>query len=309
VSLHAIAVVASTTLDEFLDRSGGNETAERFQRIGIGMGAAGILLATGVIALVVLAHVERADRDLLFRVVVLGGLVAALGSVIELVGTADSLGLGWWDVVGDQSGTAPVMRLLGSALIVLGLVIQLVGDEAKPEATVGGSLVAFGGVIVGLLSFAFDGHTRSEGPRLVHALVDLVHVGAGGIWFGGVAALVVIAARGSLDGERHVVHRFASMAASALVAVTAAGIVMAVFILDGFDDLTGTTWGRLLIAKSVVVAVIAAIGTYHHFTIARPGPATHTGGRRVVIVTLATEAVLFIAVVAVTAVLVTTSPT
>jgi copper transport protein len=310
VSNGAAALFASTTLEEFLDRSDGNATAERLQRIGLGMGAVGILLATGVIALVLLAGLGRTDRDVLFRVVVLGGLVAAFGSVIEVVGIADALEVGWWDAFRDDSGAAPMMRLLGSLLVVFGLVDQLIGDEAAPEPTARGSipLFALGGVVVGLLSFAFDGHSNSEGPRVVHALVDQVHVAAAGIWFGGVVALVVLAARGSVASIAGVAQRFASLAAGALVAVTAAGIAMAVFILDDVDDVTGTTWGRLLIAKTVLVAVIAAIGTYHHVTIARPGSPPRDGGDRVVVTTLAVEAVLFVAVLAITAVLVTTSP-
>lgn len=303
-------MVASTTLEEFLDRSGGDDTAELVQRIGLGMGAVGILLATGVIALVLIASVSGADRSVLFRVVVLGGLVSTFGSLIEVAGIADALGLGWWDAFRDESGTAPMMRLIGSLLIVVGLLIELMPADAEREPSTVGSLPVFalGGVSVGLLSLAFDGHTKSEGPRVAHALVDLVHVAAGGIWFGGVVALVILVARGALVGDHGIAQRFASLAAGALVAVTAAGIAMAVFILDGLDELTGTTWGRLLITKTVGVAVIAAIGAYHHFTIGRPVQAGHTGGDRGVVATLAAEAILFVAVLAITVVLVTSSP-
>lgn len=306
--MNVSAVVASTTLEEFLDRSGGDQAAERLQQIGIGMSAAGILLATGVIALVIVARVGRADRDVLIRVVVLGGIVATFGSVIEVVGIADALEVGWWEAFSDESGTAPMMRLLGSLLIVFGLADQLIGDEADPGEGWSVPVFAVGGVSVGLLSFSFDGHTNSEGPRAVHALVDLVHVTAAGIWFGGVVALAVLATRAPLTGERRaIVVRFASMAAGALVLVAGAGIAMAAFILDGFDDLTVTTWGRLLITKTVLVAVVAAVGTHHHFSIARPASAAHAG--RAVTTTLVIEALLFVAVIGITAVLVTTSPT
>ena len=309
MTISASAMVASTTLEEFLDRSGADGVAVRLQRIGIGMSAAGILLATGVIALVVLARVGRADRDVLVRVVILGGLVAAFGSVIQVVGIADAIEVGWWDAFSDESGTGPMMRLLGSLLVVFGLADQLIGDEAEsgPVSLPAVPVFALGGVSVGLLSFAFDGHTNSEGPRAVHALVDLVHVTAAGIWFGGVIALAVLAVRAPLTGERRaIVVRFASIAAGALVLVAAAGIAMAAFILDGFGDLTGTTWGRLLIAKTVLVAMAGALGTFHHFSIARPAAAAHAG--RAVTTTLVIEAMLFIAVIGITAVLVTTSP-
>lgn len=305
-------MVASTTLEEFLERSGVDETAERIQRIGLAMGAAGLLLATGVIVLALTTPVDRTDRDSLVRVAVIGGLVATFGAVIEVLGIADSIEVGWWAAFRDESGAAPMMRLLGALLIVFGLVDQLSAHEADPRAMAVPSVPVFalGGIMVGLLSFAFDGHTNSEGPRVIHALVDLVHVTAGGVWFGGAVGLAVLAARGALTGERRVVvQRFASMAAGALVAVTAAGIAMAALILDGFDEVTGTTWGRLLIAKTVLVAVTALLGAFHHFTIARPTSTSETGDHdRAATATLIAEAVLFVVVIAITAVLVTTSP-
>ena len=76
-------------------------------------------------------RVGRADRDVLVRVVILGGIVAAFGSVIQVVGIADALEVGWWDAFSDESGTGPMMRLLGSLLVVFGLADQLIGDEAE----------------------------------------------------------------------------------------------------------------------------------------------------------------------------------
>ena len=288
----AAASVVATTLEEFLDRSGGDHSAERIQRIGLAMGAGGILLATGVIALVVLVPLDRGDRDVLVQAVVLGGIIASFGAIVEVFGIANLLELGWWDAFRDESGAAPMMRLLGALLIVLGVI----ASQRVP-------LFAIGGVAVGLLSFAFDGHTNSEGPRVVHALVDLAHVGAAGVWFGGVVALAILARRGSLVGDRAVLGlRFASLATAALVVVTLAGIVMAAFILDDIGDLWGTTWGRMLLLKTVLVAAVAALGGYHHLAI------TDHGGRRRIAGTLVAEAALFVTVIAVTAVLVTSSP-
>ena len=58
--------------------------------------------------------------------------------------------------------------------------------------------------------------------------------------------------------------RFSVVAAIALVIAGAAGTLLAVTILDSVSELWSTPWGRLLIAKVVVVAVAAGSGAYNH---------------------------------------------
>ena len=42
-------------------------------------------------------------------------------------------------------------------------------------------------------------------------------------------------------------------------------VVMAVMVLDSPGDVFDTTWGRVLMAKTAVVAIAAAMGAYNHF--------------------------------------------
>jgi len=46
-----------------------------------------------------------------------------------------------------------------------------------------------------------------------------------------------------------------------------AGLVMAWMVIDGPTDLWSTDWGRVLLAKIVVVAVAAGMGAYNHFSL------------------------------------------
>ena len=130
------------------------------------------------------------------------------------------------------------------------------------------SSVAFLGAAALLAAHLFDGHTVTKGPRLVTAVVDVVHVTGASVWAGGVAMLVVVLwrrhRRGRPSRAAQLALRFSVVATLAIVAVGAAGVVLAVIILDSPSELWGTEWGRLLIAKTVFVVAAAAAGAYNH---------------------------------------------
>lgn len=171
------------------------------------------------------------------------------------------------------------------------------------------------GVLLLVLSFLFDGHTVSEGPRWLHALVNPVHVAAAATWAGGVGMLAVVLVRRSRRSvpirSRQLALRFSIVATVALVAVAAAGTVLAVMILDSVSDLWSTPWGRLLVAKLVLVAAAAAAGSYNHRVLVpeldRVPDAPELNRRFQTVVTF--EAVVLLAVTVVTALLIGASTT
>lgn len=271
-------ILGSTPLEDFLaDAGSASEAAERLQRWGLTAGIAGVMLAVGGIAfLAAIASDRRDDERAVQRIVVVGGLLAAVGGAIEVAGVARLLGVGWDAAVVDELGHAPMMRLVGGALVGLGFIEALrrpgapsdgdgvnrrwVPDGASAVALVGGSFAA--------LSFGFDGHSVTEGPRIVHAAVNVVHVLAAGAWAGGLVALAVVAWRRRRDGlPPRVVHSFSSIATASLFAVTVAGVVMTLLVVDGFDDITGTAWGRRLLIKVALVGVTASIGANNRFRV------------------------------------------
>ncbi len=290
MNLAAVAsVVAGSPLDDFLNR---NDTApgsgELVRDIGGTMAMAGLLLAIGTV--VFLARVHRgslAEVRSLLLVAGFGGVLTLAGATAELAGIQAVFETGWTDVLSVDVSSAPMLRLLAGLLLVFGLgtttmpatpgAVDLGGGvdgDASVVRWVPGAESAFGivGLAVGAFSFAFDGHTVTEGPRGVHLVGNLVHVAAGGVWAGGVAALVAVAVlrhRGRSGSIAELVVRFSSVATVALAAVTIAGTLMAVLILDGVDDLTDTVWGRRLTIKVAAVGVAAAIGAYHHLVTVR----------------------------------------
>ena len=306
---------SSTPIDDFL--AGGDSVAggERLQRIGEVLGVVGSLVAIGGLAfLVVVFRGARVDARAVERLVLLGGALACLGGAVELAGIASIQDVSWADAMTAAGGAAAMMRFGGGLLVVLGLFDSAIlasgepatgSDPWRPDVT---AFFAMTGAAMAGLSFAFDGHTVSKGPRVIHALVDIVHVGAAGIWFGGLVALAVVAWRQRRSAQwMGALHRFSMLATAALVVVALAGATMALFVLDAPGDLTGTPWGRLLLIKTALVALAASIGGYNHWVIV-PASASVDGslGSRARLAITA-EAAVLVAVAVVTGLLTTAS--
>ena len=295
-------VPATVSLDEFLavDNSTPGETTATLGRLVTFLG-----VALGLGALAFLATALRGPRNEVRHVVTgvrILGAVIVVGALIEYVGVAriadESLASGW----STAPGFATTLRIVGGIALAVGIFGTMVrvgrsgADGPLPRArslsaavvddlesdTTGradaptlrwipsaGSWFAFVGVGLIISSFWFDGHTVSKGFRPLHAVVNSVHVAAGSVWVGGVVTMAAIAWSRSRTATptcvAELVVRFSRIATVALLAVVAAGGLMAVFVLDSFSELTGTPWGQTLLLKTAAVGIAALGGAYNHF--------------------------------------------
>ena len=286
----------ATALDDFLT-SDTTHDAIVAGRFGRAITFAGTIFGVG--ALAALVWVIRGRRDEILTQlswIRLAGIVVATGGLIELAAlqTAQDVGVG--QLVDSKAGLAAVLKLIGGVLVWLGLhsrAGRVIGpthslsaavsaDLAGPTSTRGdraagehrwspSSTAAIGlvGYALILASFWFDGHTVSKGPWALHSLLNLVHLGAAAVWGGGVFTMTTVVwlrrRRSEHAGLAAMVIRFSTLATVSLVAVIVAGATMAVLILDTPGDLFATTWGRILVAKTLAVAVAAGMGAYNHY--------------------------------------------
>jgi len=167
----------------------------------------------------------------------------------------------------------------------------------------------FAGLIA--LSYAFDGHTVTKGRHLITGLIALMHVSAGAVWLGGLVCLIMISrTRNATDAasDRFIesIVRFSVVAAIALAAVGAAGLMLTITILGSFSELWSTALGRLLIAKVMVVAVAVAAGAFNHFVLVPElrSESAHHDARESFVRTIRIEVTALVAAVLVTAALV-----
>ena len=190
--------------------------------------------------------------------------------------------------------------------------------RTMPAVSEGQRLALTAGSAVLLASFAFDGHTVTEGSRWLTVVVDAAHVGASATWAGGVFFLAAILWKRRGDETEHggpdgweLAVRFSVIAGGSLAVAGLAGIALTATILDSVTHLWTTPWGRSLVAKTVLVAVAAGIGAYNHFVVIPslgPGSGFEAAGpgrrpRRLVSI----EAAVLLLVLGATAVLVAAS--
>lgn len=189
-------------------------------------------------------------------------------------------------LIGTRMITSPVRGSEVDSVSVVGVQRELVsagtdqgalpdGPSAQAAASadrawqpIPGSSIALTGVALVLSAHVFAGHTVTEGFRLLTGLLDIVHVAAGAVWAGGLVMLIAVSWNRYQDDRdlrtEELAIRFSVVAATALAAVTIAGVVMAVIILDSVSELWSTPWGRLLVAKVLVAGAAISAGAYNH---------------------------------------------
>jgi putative copper resistance protein D len=128
---------------------------------------------------------------------------------------------------------------------------------------------------------SLTGHAADAGAVTLRVFADWVHVASSAIWIGGLFGLsaIVLRAAGSwpADVVGAVAGRFSRLAGVCLAFVLLTAIYNAWVQIPFVSALWTTTYGRVLIAKIVVVVIVIAIGALNRFTIL-PGLADSRGG-------------------------------
>src|SRR5690625_1292489 len=89
---------------------------------------------------------------------------------------------------------------------------------------------------------------------------DIVHIASAAVWFGGLVALIAIVSdrrrRDDPVGAGEAVSRFSALATVTVVALTVAGVIMGWMEAGGLSGLIDSTYGKVLIAKVLVVGSV-----------------------------------------------------
>lgn len=177
------------------------------------------------------------------------------------------------DALSAPFGIAVGLRVLG------GLVVLAAPRPDTPGAgRVRIPALGLVGAALVIVSYSFDGHTVTEGPRWLHAAANATHVYAAAVWSGGLAFLADLLRR-RRDGTDIVrpLMRFSQLASVSLVMAAIGGTIMAVLVMDRFADLWSTAWGRLLLAKIALVSAAVFLGARNRWV--HMPVATHVFGQ------------------------------
>jgi copper transport protein len=115
---------------------------------------------------------------------------------------------------------------------------------------------------------ALSGHATDAGSDWLTVVVDVTHIGAAAVWLGGLAQVLAVtphATRGlpAPDQSRvrqQLARRFSQIALVSVIVLAVSGVIRALWEVNSVSELWTTGYGRVLIAKTVLFAVLLLIG-------------------------------------------------
>jgi len=171
-----------------------------------------------------------------------------------LVGCAAALGLTAL-VIGDGSLRSAVATRPGvlSLIEVAGFAVAAVAVAVRPRVR---TLVPLGAVVI---AEALRAHPQAE-QAVAGPVLTFVHVTAAALWMGALVQVLrtTVAWRGERVAARSLLLAYARLAAWLFAAVVATGVIAALLLVP-LDDLATTAYGKVLLAKAGVVALVAAL--------------------------------------------------
>lgn len=239
------------------------ESADRGVGVLLGvarwLGYTGSALLVGVLLVVAWCWREGWGARGARRLLGAGAALLGVGAVLDIVlkGPYDAaLGLGavthgdlFREVLGTTYGHATVARLVLAGLGALGLAVL-----SRPSRL----LTSGYAVLVGL-SFALAGHAAAGSGRVLATLNDTAHVLAASTWLGGLVLLLAVVLPAGGGEMTPVVRRFSRLAAVLVLLLVATGIYQAARQIGSWGAFGATTYGRELLVKLGVIAVVVLL--------------------------------------------------
>lgn len=207
------------------------------------------------------AALAARERSLILDVGLLATMLAAASALLDTQSAAGSISPRAMDafLLADTSGLARVGLV---ALLALSLGAFLIAPLCA------GALAT-----LALGALALAGHADSASPRGLAVAIDWAHLLAGALWLGGIAWIAWLwlgPLRGAGPALRRAVMvtllpRFGRVALPAFLVVALTGVANTYIQLRHPSLLWDSSYGRVLLVKSALVAVIALVSYTHAF--------------------------------------------
>ena len=277
------------------------------------------LVAAGVAFFLAFIHDRAEDRWRIVPFVRIGSILAlfsAIGIVMSQAALLTGKGAGavtdstvFRDVLNQNLGWSLALLMIGLAAV------HLSTDIAKK--VVSQSLALSGGLAV-TVSFAVWGHATELSPTAISLAANAIHATAAALWLGGLVGLVMVLSLRAPETVRStagIIGRFSLVAFWSVIALTIAGLTLTITGSDAsLNSILTTTWGQLILAKIGLTLIVVLIAAWNRRKLV-PSLITPTEDTSELAVRWATllrtiraEAVLLVAVIALTAIVVNVPP-
>lgn len=186
-------------------------------------------------------------------------LLWLLACVVQVVLTASSL----FAVPAWEQSPGSVLDVMlqvdqGRSLLVQTLLVAAValGSRWALRAREAGAILVL--AVASLVPPVLTGHTASSGSHDLATVSLLLHVLPAVLWAGGVVALVWHLGAGG-EKQARAARRFSPLAAWSFALVALSGVVNAAVRLRSWDDLVGTSYGRVVLLKVLVLLAVGVL--------------------------------------------------
>ena len=239
------------------------------------------------------------------------GLTAS-ATLQMLIFTADITGKTLFGSLGSIGAT--IETIPGSMLVMKVLISCIIGFIAFRRQIAHASPSSAWWIPALLLQYfitlAYTGHSRSQRWPIIGIPADVIHTTAAGVWLGGLLVLLWIVVPRVSDGEAiQVLQRFGTAAKTAVIALVVTGLFQTLRLHDNPWSIFTTVHGQLLLVKLFLFAAMLRYADINRQSLDRlfAGEANIVRIKQQVIRTSLIETFCGLAVVAVTAVLVSSS--
>jgi copper transport protein len=123
---------------------------------------------------------------------------------------------------------------------------------------------AFAAALVLMPAPTLAGHALDRGRPFYEPLVDFLHLAAASLWLGGLVALGIALAQGGVE-RNVVVRRFSKVALVSVALLSVTGVIRALAELRTVGQVWSTGYGRVLIVKTVLLAVLVVVGWFNRY--------------------------------------------
>ena len=203
-------------------------------------------------------------------------LVAMAGSLIVVAVQVADAGVGLSAAFASSLGSSIIERIV--PLLFAGFGVAAVARRAGDRSGLG---VAGFGAVVALGVDVLLSHAAAGSGATVSLIVQVLHVFAVGLWLGGLAGLLVTLRHPANETTARAARRFSRLATAGIGVVAVTGVLRGIAEVGTLDLLVSTAFGRLLIAKTVLLGVLALLGAVNHFRHVPAAGRTIGGLRRV----------------------------
>jgi copper transport protein len=152
--------------------------------------------------------------------------------------------------------------------------------------------------VITIATYAASGHQSAGTMPALFVPLDMIHLAGISTWVGALLVLAVIYRDNDVENEA---KRFSRMATWSMPLVVITGVVQGLHLMGGISTITETNFGKLLLVKTLLVAVVVLLGSTARGKL-------HNGGVSSIAKIIRWESTVVVFVLAVTSLMVAQSP-